>query len=67
MVFGPCSDCGSSSPPGELFISHSPIWTICSFFSFLLADGPEAPKVGVSVSGSFHDTTSLRGEMLSQI
>ena len=42
---------GSSTPPGELFISHSPIWTICIFFFPFpfWRMGSKAPEVGVSV------------------
>lgn len=51
---------GSSTPPGELFISHSPIWTICIFF-FLshFGEWAQKPLKWEWVSGSFHDTTLL--------
>lgn len=39
---------GSSTPPWELFISHSPIWTICIFFH-LQQMGQKTQMVGVSV------------------
>lgn len=38
------TDWGSSTPPGELFISHSPNWTICIFSSPFRQTGQKPHK-----------------------
>lgn len=50
---------GSSSPPGELFISHSPSWTVCiwDFFPHLWQISQKSRKWEWR-SESFHETVA---------